>query len=30
MNNPEFDSIKNYEEFTRYKWDRAELMDDEK
>ena len=25
MNKPEFDSIKNYEEFTRYKWDRAEL-----
>ena len=25
MNNPEFDSIKNYEEFTGYKWDRAEL-----
>lgn len=25
MNKPEFDSIKNYEEFTRYKWDRTEL-----
>lgn len=25
MNKPQFDSIKNYEEFTRYKWDRVEL-----